>query len=88
MGFYILVLRRGKNMKIKERHDTKKQISNPHSQIVELGKHLGLDIEQIQFILNDTRHTTEHLCFSLGPPHYGAGFYGAISINDFDVSKT
>ena len=80
-------LKKGKNMKRDENHKIMKQMKNPLFQIVESGKQLELDIEQIDSILNDTQHTTEHVSFHLGPPLYGGAFYGAISINDFNILK-
>lgn len=74
-------------MKEEERHEIMKQCADSRSQIVELGKQLGLNARQIRTILNETQHNTEHLSFSLGPPHYGSGFYGTVSINDFSISK-
>jgi len=53
------------------------------SQITELGRQLGLSVEQIYSILIDAPHGTEPASLSLGPPHYPGSFYGTVSINDF-----
>ncbi len=60
-------------------------VFNP--QIIQLGKQLGLDAEQIQSILRTTQQTTEHLSFSQGPPQYPGSYYGTISISDFNITK-
>jgi hypothetical protein len=64
-----------------------KQIVNPRSQIIELGKQLGLNTKQMHSILNNTSHTIEQLSFSQGPPMYGGSYYGTISINAFNIRK-
>lgn len=69
-------------------HDIMKHNKSSRSQIEEFGKQLGLPTEQIHSILNNTRHSNEYLSFSLGPPHYPAGYYGTVSINDFNIKKT
>jgi hypothetical protein len=87
MGFYLLFLKRGGTMKREERHDIMKQDTISRSQVEELGKQLGLSTEQIHAILNDTQPSTEYPSVSVGPPRYGAGFYGTVSIRDIDTSK-
>jgi hypothetical protein len=74
-------------MKRKKRYDIMKQNMRSRSLVEDLGKQLGLPTEQIQNILNNTQHSTEYLSFSLGPPGYGGGFYGCVSISDFDVVR-
>jgi hypothetical protein len=87
MGFCILFLKRRENMKREKRYDIMKYNMKSRSRIEELGKQLELPTELIQNILNNTQYSTEHLSFSLGPPDYPGGFYGTISISDFDISK-
>jgi hypothetical protein len=59
----------------------------PRSRIEELGKQLELPTELIQNILNNTKHDNEHISFSVGPPNYSGGYYGTVSINDFNIPK-
>jgi hypothetical protein len=51
-------------------------------QITELGRQLGVTVEQIHSIMDDTLHDTEPVSLSLGPPHYPGSFYGTVSLND------
>ena len=51
--------------------------------LLELGKKLGLNKENMDTILKDILPRNEHLSFSLGPPLYSGGYYGTVSINDF-----
>jgi hypothetical protein len=57
------------------------------SRVELLGRQLGLDTEQINAILDTNQHENEHLSFSLGPPLYSGGYYGTISISDFNIPK-
>ena len=57
------------------------------SRIVELGRQLGLSIDQINSIMNDTSHNSESVSLSLGPPLYPGAHYGTISINDFNDER-
>jgi hypothetical protein len=67
--------------------DTMKQSMNVCSRVETLGRQLGLDTEQIHAIMNTNQQEPEHLSFSLGPPMYSGGYYGTISISDFNVAK-
>ena len=67
--------------------DTMKQAMNVCSRVETLGRQLGLDTEQIHAIMNTNQQEPEYLSFSLGPPMYGGGYYGTISISDFNVAK-
>ncbi len=64
-----------------------KQILNTRSQIEELGKQLGLNTKQIHSILNNPTHMNEQFSLSQGPPMYNGGYYGTISIKDFNIPK-
>jgi hypothetical protein len=74
-------------MKRNERHTIMRKTKNPPFQIVKLGKQLGLDSEQISSILSNTQQFRERPFLRLGPPHYGGAFYGAVSINEFNIRK-
>jgi hypothetical protein len=63
-----------------------KQTINIRSRVEDLGKLLGLDIDQIHSVLNNTQRDNEHLSFSLGPGYRGS-YYGTISINSFNIPK-
>ena len=67
--------------------DNMKQTMNICSRVEKLGRQLGLDTEQIHAIMNTNQHENEQLSFSLGPPYYGGGYYGTISISDFTFAK-
>jgi hypothetical protein len=61
-----------------------KQIDNMEtSELITLGKKLGLNEENIDAMLKDIPPRNEQPSFSLGPPGYFGGYYGTISINDF-----
>ena len=45
-----------------------------------LGKKLGLNKKDIDQVLNDMPPDFEHASFSIGPPFYGGGRYGTISL--------
>jgi len=57
------------------------------SELIELGKKLGLFKKDIERILKDVIHINEQPCLTLGPwwdgGGYCGGYYGTISINDF-----
>jgi len=86
--FFFIVFENMRNMKREKRYDMMRHKISSRSLVIELGKKLNLSSEQIQNILNTTQHTTEYLSFSLGPPHYPGGFYGCVSINDFNIIKS
>lgn len=61
-----------------------KQIDNMEmSELITLGKKLGLNGENIDAMLKDIPPRNEQPSFALGPPEYLGGYYGTISINDF-----
>ena len=68
-------------------HDIMKHKTTFTSRVEELGKQLQLPTEQIRAIQKTTKHSTEHLSFSLGPPHYSGSYYGSVSIKDFNILK-
>ena len=49
----------------------------------ELGNVIGLNKKEMNSILNDTLLKNEQLSLTAGPPPYNGGFYGTISIKDF-----
>jgi len=61
-----------------------KKGKDPTSQLLDLGKQLGLSTEQIHSILDTSPQKTERIAFPLGPPHYHSGFYGTVSIAHFE----
>jgi hypothetical protein len=52
--------------------------------IAKLGRSLGLSDSEMMSWLRGASLGKEHACLSLGPPQYGGGHYGAISINDLE----
>ena len=61
-----------------------RQISNKYtSELIALGKKLGLDKKDIGQLLNDIPLRNEQPSFALGPDHYPCSYYGTISIKDF-----
>jgi hypothetical protein len=61
-----------------------KQKRTKKTDIYTLGRTLGLSNRTIKTVLNQTPQGNEQTKFSFGPPHYGGGYYGTISINDFE----
>lgn len=49
-----------------------------------LGIKLGLSKKDINDILKDPSTRNEQPSFSMGPGGYGSGYYGTISIHDFE----
>ena len=58
--------------------------NNKIIRIYELGNMIELNIKDINSVLNDRLLIDEQLSLTAGPPPYnGGGFYGTISIKDF-----
>lgn len=57
------------------------------SRIVELGKQLGLTVDQIHSIMDEIHSDTEPISLSLGPPRYPGAHYGTVSIIDFKSER-
>ena len=52
--------------------------------ISKLGRSLGLSDSEITSLIRGESLSNEQTYLSLGPPQYGGGHYGAISINDLE----
>ena len=67
-------------------HDTMIQTNNNcASKFIQLGKKLGLNKKDLEGMLKTVPMRDEQLLLSIGPPGYGGGgYYGTISINDFE----
>ena len=57
--------------------------NNKIIRVYELGYMIGLNKKDMNSILNDTLLRNEQLSLTAGPPPYHSGFYGTISIKDF-----
>ena len=55
-----------------------------NASIDELGLMLGLEKKNMDQLLKEVSPRDEQVSFSLGPPLYTGGFYGTISVNDFE----
>ena len=51
--------------------------------IYELGNKLGLNKDDLDFVLKDFNAVSGQVSLSIGPPWYPGGRYGTISIKDF-----
>jgi hypothetical protein len=56
---------------------------NMESRIIELGRQLGLSLEEIHSLMDDMVQDSEQLKISLGPPNYPGTHYGTISVDAF-----
>jgi hypothetical protein len=65
---------RRKNMKQKRTNIT---------EIYKLGQTLGINTTDINALLYQKTLVKEQVTLAIGPPHYGSGYYGVISINEF-----
>ncbi len=65
---------RRKNMKQKRTNKT---------EIYKLGQTLGINTTDINTLLYHKALVKEKVTLAIGPPHYGSGYYGVISINEF-----
>ncbi|MCX6663966.1 MAG: hypothetical protein NTZ75_06925 [Euryarchaeota archaeon] len=59
-----------------------KQKRTKTTEIYKLGQTLGLNTNDIKVILRHESSTKEQMVFAIGPPSYGGGYYGTISINE------
>lgn len=50
----------------------------------DLGKKLGLTQEEMDDAIKSTMVEKEKSSFALGPPGYGGGRYGSVSIKEFE----
>lgn len=65
-------------------HGNMRQIDNMEiSELIALGKKLGLNRRNIAAMLRDIPPIPEQPSFELGPGPYCGGYYGTISIKDF-----
>ena len=65
--------------------DSMEQISNKEtSELIKLGKKIGLEKKDMNTMLKNILPRNEQHSFSLGPSMYNGGYYGTISINDFE----
>jgi len=67
-------------------HDIMKQTNKANeSNLIEIGRMLGLNKKDIEDIINPTPTNNEQILFTIGPddPVYPASYYGTISIKDF-----
>jgi len=61
-----------------------KKRNTPLVNILKLGRSLGLSDSEMTSLLRGASLEKEQACLSLGPPQYGGGHYGTISINDLE----
>lgn len=53
--------------------------------ISKVGRSLGLSDNEISSLMRGESLSNEQTSLSLGPPLYGGGHYGTISINDIEM---
>lgn len=52
-------------------------------EIYKLVQTLGINTTDINTLLYHRAQVKEQVVLAIGPPHYGSGYYGVISINEF-----
>ena len=61
--------------------------NNIKFELIKFGKKLGLNKKDIDNMLIEADPRNEQTSFSLGPPWYCGGYYGTVSINEFQYNS-